>query len=146
MKGIKSGSVQNNDGSGFRRSKNIRIPICNTDLKFVKYLYSEDEGNDPLGDASLGQQGVGGGRATAQRQHPLQHIQRCAPQVTLDTVRGSQIIVHDWQKNRVIFVNLWFKVFDYLLYIFTQKIFLKMLKKSASGHIFCVKNSKFSVN
>ncbi len=88
-------------GSGSGRSKKIRIRICNPDLKFVKYLYSEDEGYDPLGDASLGQQGVRRGRATAQRQHPLQHIQRCAPQVTLDTVRGSQIIVPDWQKNRV---------------------------------------------
>ncbi len=52
----------------------------------MKYLYGEDKGNDPLGDASLGQQGVRGGRAPAQRQHPLQHIQRCAAQVTLRTV------------------------------------------------------------
>jgi hypothetical protein len=89
MEGTGSGSVKNNDGSGSGRSKNTRIQICNTDLKFMKYLYSEDEGDDPLGDAGLGQQGVGGGRATAQRQHPLQHIQRCAPQVILDTVQNG---------------------------------------------------------
>jgi hypothetical protein len=53
--------------------------------KFVKYLYGEDEGNDALGDAGLGQQGVRGGRATAQRQHPLQHIQRCTPQHRVHT-------------------------------------------------------------
>jgi hypothetical protein len=85
-----SGSVQNNDGSGSGRSKKTYGSGPATLIKkFVKYLYSEDEGNDPLGDASLGQQGVGGGRATAQRQHPLQHIQRCAPQVTLDTVQNG---------------------------------------------------------
>ncbi len=142
MEGTGSRSVQNNDGSRSGRSKNTRIHICNTELKFVKYLYGEDEGNDPLGDASLGQQGVRSGRATAQRQHPLQHIQRCAAQVTLHTVQngwGSQIIGPDWQKNRVIFVNLWFKVFDYLLYIFITKIFFQCLKSLAQLIFFVLK-------
>jgi len=90
MEGTGSRSVQNNDGSRSGRSKNTRIYICNTDLKFVKYLYGEDECNDPLGDASLGQQGVRGSRATAQRQHPLQHIQRyTTAQVAFHTIQNG---------------------------------------------------------
>jgi len=46
-------------------------------MKFPSNLYSEDESDDSLSDASLSQESLGRGRAAAQGQQPLQYIQHC---------------------------------------------------------------------